>query len=81
MGKRFISDIYREAKIITPVDDSHYFFGYYDLRASQGKRHLCHRVKFMDRLPEEGDVAELGYDFIHPWQESAGMPYDLYLQK
>lgn len=27
------------------------------------------------------DVAELGYDFIHPWQESAGMPYDLYLQK
>ena len=27
------------------------------------------------------DVVELGYDFIHPWQESAGMPYDLYLQK
>lgn len=27
------------------------------------------------------DVAELGYDFIHPWQESAGMPYALYLQK
>ena len=27
------------------------------------------------------DVAELGYDFIHPWQESAGMPYDLYLEK
>lgn len=27
------------------------------------------------------DVAELGYDFIHPWQESAGMPYDLYLGK
>ena len=27
------------------------------------------------------DVVELGYDFIHPWQESAGMPYDLYLEK
>ena len=27
------------------------------------------------------DVVELGYDFVHPWQESAGMPYDLYLQK
>ena len=27
------------------------------------------------------DVADLGYDFIHPWQESAGMPYELYLQK
>ena len=47
--------------IITPDDDNHYFFGYYDLRASQGSRHLCHRVKFMDRLPEADDVAELGY--------------------
>jgi len=27
------------------------------------------------------DVVALGYDFIHPWQESAGMPYDLYLSK
>ena len=26
-------------------------------------------------------IAELGYDLFHPWQESAGMSYDLYLQK
>lgn len=26
-------------------------------------------------------VVDLGYDFIHPWQENAGMPYSLYLEK
>ena len=26
-------------------------------------------------------VAELGFDVVHPWQESAGMSYDLYLEK
>lgn len=26
-------------------------------------------------------ICELGYDVVHPWQESAGMSYDLYLQK
>ena len=61
MEQKFISDLYAEPHIITPDDDNHYFFGYYDLRASQGSRHLCHRVKFMDRLPEADDVAELGY--------------------
>ena len=61
MDNRFVSELYREATIITPDDDAHYFFGYYDLRASQGKRHLCHRVQFMDRLPVAEDVAELGY--------------------
>ncbi len=24
-------------------------------------------------------IPEMGYDFIHPWQENAGMPYSLYL--
>ena len=61
MEQNFISDFYDEPQIITPDDDAHYFFGYYDLRASQGKRHLCHRVQFMDRLPVAEDVAELGY--------------------
>ena len=27
------------------------------------------------------DLAELGLDMLHPWQESAGMSYDLYLEK
>lgn len=57
----FQSDYYRAAKIITPDDGYHYFFGYYDLRASQGRRHLAHRVPFMDRLPVAEDVAQLGY--------------------
>lgn len=47
-------------KIISPNDGYHYFFGYYDLVASQGNDHLAHRVPFMDRLPEVDDVAELG---------------------
>lgn len=49
-------------KEISP-EDGHYFFGYYDLQPydSEGKRHLCHKVPFVDRLPEADDVAELGY--------------------
>lgn len=27
------------------------------------------------------DLAELGIDLLHPWQESAGMSYDIYLEK
>lgn len=26
-------------------------------------------------------IVEVGYDVVHPWQESAGMSYDLYLDK
>jgi len=26
-------------------------------------------------------IADLGYDVVHPWQESAGMSYDAYLEK
>lgn len=26
-------------------------------------------------------IAEIGFDVVHPWQESAGMGYDLYLEK
>lgn len=26
-------------------------------------------------------IAELGFDVVHPWQESAGMGYDLYLER
>ena len=50
-------------RIISPANDGyHYFFGYYDLQPldSSGRMHLAHRVGFMDRLPEAGDVAELG---------------------
>lgn len=40
----------------------HYFFGYYDVAAfdAGGKRHLYHKVDFMDRLPAKDDVAALG---------------------
>jgi uroporphyrinogen decarboxylase len=30
-------------------------------------------------VPLLDGIVELGYDVIHPWQESAGMSYDLYL--
>lgn len=50
-------------EIITPNDGYHYFFGYYDLQpySSDGRRHLCHRVEFFDRMPTAEDKAELGY--------------------
>ena len=59
-----ISDYYKpeEVEIITPNDGAHYFFAYYDMRATglNGK-HLAHRVPFMDRIPNADDVAEVGY--------------------
>jgi len=61
MEKTFISEFYPQANIITPNDGAHYFFGYYDMRATQQNRHLAHRVSFMDRLPRADDVAQLGY--------------------
>ena len=61
MEQAFISDYYDKPQIITPDDGAHYFFGYYDMRATQAKRHLAHRVAFMDHLPEKDDAAQLGY--------------------
>ncbi|MBE6668760.1 MAG: hypothetical protein E7601_00990 [Ruminococcaceae bacterium] len=26
-------------------------------------------------------IADIGFDMVHPWQENAGMPYDVYLKK
>ena len=46
----------------SPSDD-HYYFGYYDksqLDAGNSKL-LALRVGFMDRIPDEGDTAEIGY--------------------
>ena len=43
-----ISDFKDSVKIITPEDGYHYFFAYYDMRATGdgiNGRHLCHRVK------------------------------------
>ena len=62
--QKFISDIYSESdlKIITPNDGKHYFFAYYDMRATgKNGKHLAHRVDFFDRIPTKDDVAELGY--------------------
>ena len=60
--KSFISSYVQAPKILTPDDGYHYFFGYYDLPATDLEgRHLCHRVPFMDRMQEADDVAELGY--------------------
>lgn len=55
--KNQISDIKRIS-----YGDDHFFYGYYDIRAwdSSEKYHLCHKVGFMDRMPEKDDVAELG---------------------
>jgi len=58
-----IKDCRRQSKTLVPDDGFHYFFGYYDLQpySDDGKKHLCHRVSFWDRLPTAEDVAELGF--------------------
>ena len=57
-----LRDAKAEIKIINKEDGYYYFFGYYDLQPfdSEDRFHLCHRVKFMDRLPAKDDVCELG---------------------
>ena len=62
--EKIISDFKEKVEIITPDDGYHYFFAYYDMRATGegiNQHHLCHRVKFMDRLPTCDDVCEVGY--------------------
>jgi hypothetical protein len=60
--EKLINQTDSEMKIITPDDGYHYFFAYYDMRATgETGRHLCHRVKFFDRIPTAEDVAEIGY--------------------
>lgn len=50
-------------EVITPNDGYNYFFGYYDLQPydKKAEKHLTHRVGFADRLPEKGDIVEIGY--------------------
>lgn len=57
-----LRDAKAEIKIINQEDGYFYFFGYYDLQPfdADDRYHLCHRVKFMDRLPLKDDVCELG---------------------
>ncbi len=54
-----------KSRILTPDDNYHYFFGYYDLLSydTSDRRHLLHRVSldYRDRLPSKNDVAQLGY--------------------
>jgi hypothetical protein len=47
---------------LSPAEE-HCFFGYYDLPAWDrgGRRHLAHKVPFMDRMPAAEDIAEVGY--------------------
>ena len=61
--ENLINNTSSDLKIITPDDGYHYFFAYYDMRATQSgdTKHLCHRVPFMDRLPVAEDVCEIGY--------------------
>lgn len=56
-----IREAIADVKVISNPNE-HYFFGYYDLQPydSKDEKHLCHRVKFIDRLPTMDDVCELG---------------------
>lgn len=50
-------------KIFSSPTDSNYYFGYYDKSPldSSASRLLAMRTSFLDRLPAEGDIAEIGY--------------------
>lgn len=48
----------------------------------------CHSRGMLVSLHSDGcvakvadGIAQLGFDVVHPWQENAGMSYDLYLEK
>ncbi len=46
---------------------------------ARGKLVSLHSDGCIEKVTD--DLAELGLDMLHPWQESAGMSYDLYLNK
>jgi len=47
----------------TPDDGYHYYFGYYDKSplSADSYRHLALRVDFLDKLPDAGDEATIGF--------------------
>lgn len=55
-------DLAAHVRRISPDDGWHYYYGYYDNYAlsTDDTRHLCNRVRFMDRLPTADDINELG---------------------
>ncbi|MCL2478836.1 MAG: hypothetical protein FWF22_05000, partial [Treponema sp.] len=57
-----IKDSKAKIRRLSPADGFHYFYGYYDNPAfdETDSKHLCHRVKFWDRLPAINDICELG---------------------
>lgn len=59
---RVKDELVRAERLTSGDDPYHYFYGYYDNPAfsGDGRLHLCQRVRFWDRLPEAGDVAEIG---------------------
>lgn len=52
-----------EIETISPDDEFDYFFAYYDLQPydKDSKRHLAHRVRFHDRIPNADDIVDIGY--------------------
>ncbi len=62
-------DLRGRAELFTPVGE-HCFFGYYDIPAfsADGKRHLYLKVRFMDRMQEKDDIAEI---WVHDFEEGA----------
>jgi hypothetical protein len=59
---RVKDELVRAERLTDGDGGHHYFYGYYDNPAfsGDGKRHLCHRVSFWDRLPEADDTAVIG---------------------
>lgn len=49
--------------IFSTPTDSNYFFGYYDKSpiSLDGTKHLALKVDFIDRLPDQNDIAKIGF--------------------
>ena len=50
-----------------------------DLVKKRGKFLSLHSDGWIREITD--DLVDIGYDLVHPWQESAGMSYDYYLSK
>ena len=74
--QKFISDFYSETdlKIITPNDGKHYFFAYYDMRATgKNGKHLAHRVDFFDRIPTKANEMSMSF-WMSRWSSLTRRP-------
>lgn len=71
----------QNSTLFSPAMWKELIYPYHRITADTVKKHGTFLSLHSDGyvVPLLDGIVELGYDVIHPWQESAGMSYDLYL--